>query len=139
MAAQQGRDVVLKRSDMGGTPVFTAVAGAVSTGWSMSNGEVDITTNDEDGVKTLLAGKYSMGGSCSLSGVCKDDAIWALMRTAFLTGAINNYKLVTPGATGGGTYSFAASIPTFEETGEMDGALSFTMTLNASGPITYAL
>jgi len=137
MAALQGRDMILKRSDMGGTPVFTAVAGATSTGWSMSNGEVDITTNDEDGVKTLLAGKYSMGGSISLSGIAKDDAIWALMRTAFTSGAINDYKLVIPGAIGGGTYSFAASIPTLEQTGEMDGAVTFTLTLNSSGAISF--
>jgi len=137
MAGQQGRDVILKRGDAASPEVFTAIAGATSTGFSQSNGEVDITTNDEDGVKTLLAGKYGMAGSTSLTGIAKDEATLAAMRTGFAAGTILNYKLVVPGATGGGTYSFAATISSLEETGEMDGALTYSLTLNTSGAITF--
>lgn len=138
MVAQQGRDVILKRGDAASPEVFTAIAGATSTGFSQSNGEVDITTNDEDGVKTLLAGKYGMGGSVSLTGIAKDEATVAAIYTTFAAGTILNYQLVIPGATGGGTYSFAGMVASFEETGEMDGALGYTITLNTSGTIAKA-
>ncbi len=138
MAGQQGRDVILKRGDAASPEVFTAIAGATSSGMSVSNGELDVTTNDEDGVKTLLAGKYGLAGSSSLSGIAKDELTFAAMRTSVLAGTILNYQLVIPGAVGGGTWSFAAAIATLEETGEMDGALTYTITLNTSGTLTFA-
>lgn len=138
MVAQQGRDVILKRGDAASPEVFTTIAGATSTGFAQSNGEVDITTNDEDGIKTLLAGKYGLAGSASLTGMAKDEATLAAIRTSFTAGTILNYQLVVPGATGGGTYSFAAAIASYEETGEVDGALTFTLTFNSSGAITFA-
>jgi TP901-1 family phage major tail protein len=137
MAGQQGRDVILKRGNGASPEVFTAIAGATSTGLSLSNGEVDITTNDEDGVKTLLAGKYGMAGSTSLTGIAKDEATFAGVRTDFLAGTIGNYQLVIPGATGGGTWSFAAAISSLEETGEMDGALTYSISLNSSGALSF--
>lgn len=136
MVAQQGRDVILKRGDAASPEVFTTIAGATSTGFSQSNGEVDITTNDEDGIKTLLAGKYGLAGSASLTGIAKDEATFAAVYDSFAAGTILNYELVVPGATGGGTYSFAGMISSLEETGEMDGALTYTITLNTSGAIT---
>jgi len=136
MVAQQGRDCILKRGDAASPEVFTAIAGATSTGISFSNGEVDITTNDEDGIKTLLAGKYGLAGSVSLSGIFKDEATILAERTAMLAGTINNYQLVIPGSTAGETYEFAGMISSFEYTGEMDNALSYTITINTSGTIT---
>jgi len=138
MAGQQGRDVILKRGDGASPEVFTTIAGATSTGISFSNGEVDITSNDEDGIKTLLAGKYGLAGSVSLSGIFKDEATISTERTAMLAGTINNYQLVIPGSTAGETYTFGAMISSFEYTGEMDGALTYGMTLNTSGTITAA-
>ena len=138
MAAQQGRGVILKYGNAASPEVFTAIAGATSTGFSQTNGELDVTTNDEAGIKTLLAGKYGLGGSVSLSGIAKDEATLAAIRTNFTAGTIGNYQVVIPGATGGGTYSFSAMIASLEETGDTDTALGFSLTFTTSGAVTFA-
>ena len=136
MAALQGRTFILKRGDAASPEVFTAVLGATSTGMAESNSELDITTNDESGVKTLLAGVYGKAGAITLSGISKDDAALASVWTDFNAGTIGNYQIIEPGATSGGTKSFAGFITSFEETGETDGALTYSISLSTSGVIT---
>lgn len=138
MASQQGRDILLKLGDGASPEVFTTVAGLTSKTMSLSNGTVDVTTDDEDGVRTLLAGKYALAASVSASGISKDSATLGTLRTNFLAGTQSNYQVVIPGATAGGTWSFAANITSFEETGETDGAYSFTIALESSGAVALA-
>lgn len=138
MAGQQGRDLLLKLGDAASPEVFTTIAGVTTKGFSFANGTVDITTDDEDGVRTLLAGKYGMAGTATVSGIAKDDATWGTIRTNFLAGTFHNYQFVIPGSTSNGTYSFTAACTSFEETGETDGAMAFSATFESTGAITFA-
>ena len=138
MAAQQGSDLILKLGDAASPEVFTAVAGVTTKGISFANGTLDVTTDDESGIRTLLAGKYAMAGTVTASGVCKDEAVFGALRTNFLAGTAHNYTMTVPGATSNGVYSFNAVTTTLEETGETDGAVSFSITLESTAAITFA-
>lgn len=138
MAGSQGRDLLLKLGDAASPEVFTTVAGVTTKGIAFANGTLDITNDDDDGIRTLLAGKYALAGTITASGVAQDVAGFATLRTNFLAGTFHNYQMVTPGATGGGTYSFSGATTSFEETGETDGALTFSITIETSGTVSFA-
>lgn len=137
MAAQKGRALLLKRGDGASPEVFTTIAGLTTKGIAGANGTLDVTTDDDDGEKRLLAGKYGLGYTISASGIAKDDATFDAIRTAFIAGTVSNYQVVVPGSTANGTWLGSFAITAFEETGETDGALSFNITLESAGDVTF--
>jgi TP901-1 family phage major tail protein len=138
MAAQQGRDILFKRGDGASPEVFTTVAGLTTKTLSFANGTLDITNDDDDGIRKLLAGKYASAFTLSASGVAKDDATFGSLRTDAAAGTHGNYQLVIPGATSNGTYEGAFAITSLEETGETDGAYTFTITIESADTIAFA-
>lgn len=137
MAGIAGRGMLFKVGD-GGDPseTFTTFGGIQSVSASHSNGTVDITNNDDSGVRELLEGKFGMASSFSMSGVTKDEAAYDSLFTDFQAGTKRNFQIVIPGANAGGTLDFAGIITGFEESGGTDDPLGFSLTIESSGAVT---
>lgn len=126
MAASIGRNLKVKRGS-------TVIAGVRTKSGSFAGEPVDVTTDDENGFRTTLeeAGTYSF--DLSVEGITKDNDI----RSAAL-GATNlmltDVNLEWPN---GDTLTGNFFLASLEESGEYNGALTFTASLQSSGEWTY--
>lgn len=136
--AEQGRDLLLKLTNDDSPETFTTVGGLTSVSVAGANGTVDITSFDDDGVRKLLSGKYGLAYTVSASGVAPDTAAFAAIRTAFNAGTPKNFQIDNPAATGGATYEASWIITAFEETGETDGYLTYSITLESADTVTIS-
>ena len=133
MTAQQGRALLLRIADgLGG---FTAVAGIRTTGISFNARTVDVTDSGSTGRwRELLAGAGVRTASFSGAGVFRDAASDALMRQVFFGGQIETFEAVLPDF---GTVTGAFQITALAWRGEHDGEVTFDITLESAGPITF--
>ncbi len=92
MTAQRGRDLLLKIGDGGSPEVFTSVAGLRATTLAFNSALVDITNADSAGHWRELMADGVKSASLSGSGVFKDAASDALLRTAFFNGAAPSWQ-----------------------------------------------
>lgn len=136
MSAQQGRKMILKVGDGGDpTETFSTIAGLQNVSISESNGTNDVTTNDDDGVKRLLDGKYGYSVSISASGMTQGDSASETLKTAFRSGVATNFQLLEPGDSGE-TITGPFIVTSLERAGEMAGAVTFSIALESAGAIT---
>lgn len=138
MAAQKGRDLLLKVEDSPGGGAFTTIAGLRTNTLTINNEAVDITTKDSSGKRELLEGAGVNSLSVSGEGVADDDAALELVRVAANANTHLNFQLVDPATTNGGTYEGEFMIESFEQTGEYNGAVTFTITLQSAAAITFS-
>jgi TP901-1 family phage major tail protein len=95
MAAQKGKDLLLKLAD--GAGGFATVAGLRTRQIALNAEIVDITNADSAGRwRELLAGAGMRRASITGAGVFKEGASDALVRTAFFDGAIATYQVIVP-------------------------------------------
>lgn len=135
MAAQNGRGFLVQM-DISGTD--TTIGGATSGTISINNEPIDVTNKDSSGKRTLLAdGK--LGADISLSGINLDDATIGQVRTNMLAQTESDFNIVIPGEVDGsaGSYSFAGVLTSLEEAGEEGGALTYSVTIQSTGEITF--
>jgi len=139
MAAQKGRELLLKIRTATGPDVFTTVAGLRTTSLQMNEETVDVTNKDSNGFRTLLDGKIVQSMSLSAEGVYQDDSTFAKLRTVFLAGTNEEYQLVLPGASAGaaGTFEGAFRITSLETTGDYNNEVGFSVSLESSGEIAF--
>ena len=134
MAGQKGKDLLLLVGDGGGTEVFTAVAGMRSNGIKINNESVDVTNKSSAGVRELMAGGIQ-SFAASGSGVFLNDAGFTAVHTAVLAnGDPTNFQVVVPGL---GTYEGPFMISDFEITGEHNGEVTFSMSLDSANAISF--
>lgn len=134
----QGRDFVLKIGDGASPETFTTLTGLTNVTIDGTNGTLTVTTFDDDGVKKLQAGRYGQGVTISATVIAPDVANYAGLRTKFFAGTVNNYQVDNPATTGGATYEGPFIITSFSETGETDGAITGSITLESSGLVTVS-
>lgn len=127
MAAQKGLSFLLKQ---GGT----TLAGLRSTSFSVNNEIVDVTTKDSAGVRTLLAQAGVTSLSISASGLFTDAVIEETVRGYAFAGSANTFTLHFEN---GDNISAIFIIASYERSGEYNGAEEYSLTLEASGTITY--
>lgn len=130
--AQKGRLLVIKRGS-------TAIAGLRDASLTINDTEVDISSNDSDGIRQLLEGKFEFSVSVSGSGVFKDAAVIASLRTDALAGAHTTYNIEVPGTTAkaGGTFSGPFRITSFEESGAHNGEVQYSLSLESAANVTF--
>jgi TP901-1 family phage major tail protein len=132
MAAQKGKDLLLKMHD--GTSYVT-VAGLRTRKLAFNAELVDIThAESADRWRELLAGAGVKRASLSGRGLFKDAATDALMRQAFFDGAISNCRVVVPDF---GTIDGAFQITSLEFAGEHNGEVTFDVSLESAGALTF--
>jgi TP901-1 family phage major tail protein len=135
MTAQRGRDLLIKIGDGGDPENFTTVAGLKARTLAFNAATVDITTADSaDMWRELLAGGVK-SATISGSGVFKDAASDAALRTAFFNASINNYQIVIPSF---GTVTGPFKITALQYDGPYDGELKMSLSLASAGALAFA-
>ena len=133
MGAQKGKDLLVKMFD--GTS-YATVAGLRSRKIAFNAELVDVTHAESvDRWRELLAGAGVKRASISGRGLFKDAASDALVRQAFFDGAIKNCQVIVPDF---GTIQGAFQISGLEFSGEHNGEVTFDISLESAGALTFA-
>jgi len=134
MAAQKGRELLLKIGNNDGPPeTFTTLGGLRSTTFTINNEVVDITNKDSSGIRELLDGGGTTSFSISGTGVFKDDTSYANAETYCRTNAIHTMQLVDPDFI---RYEGEFLIASLERGGEHNGETNYSITLENSGTVS---
>lgn len=134
MAAQKGREFLLKIGDGGGPETFTTLGGFQSNSFVINNELVDITNKDSLGKRELLPGAGIQSMTASGSGVFKDDAAFNTAHTQAQNQTLVNWQIVVPDF---GTYEGSFYVESLEYGGEHNGEQTYNITLQSSGAVTF--
>ena len=134
MVAQKGKDLLLK-IDNGGA--YETVAGLRSKKLAFNAETVEITDAESAGRwRELLGGAGVQRASLSGSGLFKDQASDALIRTAFFNGAILSWQIVIPDF---GVVSGAFQVTALDYGGQHNGEVTFDIALESAGVISFGV
>ncbi len=132
MVAQKGRDLLLKIDSGSG---YSTVAGLRSKRLSFNAALVDVTDAESAGRwRELLGGAGVQRAALSGSGIFKDQASDALVRSLFFAGTIAAWQIVIPDF---GTVAGAFQIAALEYSGAHDGEVLFEIGLESAGALTF--
>jgi TP901-1 family phage major tail protein len=133
MAAQKGKDLLVKIDDGAG---FVTVAGLRSRRIAFNAETVDITHAESAGRwRELLEGAGVKRAAIAGRGLFKDAATDELMRASFFGGTVKDYQIVIPDF---GTVEGAFQITSLEFAGEHNGEVSYELSLESAGELTFA-
>ncbi len=133
MAAQKGKDLLIRMHD--GT-AYVTVAGLRSRRIAFNAEIVDITHAESAGRwRELLDGAGIKRAGLSGRGLFRDAATDALIRQTFFDGAVKDCQVVIPDF---GTVTGAFQITALEFAGEHNGELTYDMSLESAGELTFA-
>ncbi len=133
MAAQRGKDMLLKMRD--DTSAFVSVAGLRSRRIAFDAEAVDITHAESIGRwRELLSGAGIKKATVTGAGVFKDTATDLLTRQTFFDGTIRDWRIIIPDF---GTLEGAFQISGLEYRAEHQGEVTFEMTLESAGALTF--
>ena len=136
MAAQAGKDILLKIGDGGSPQAFVTVAGLRARTISLNAQAVDATDGDSAGRwRELLAGAGVKSAAVSGQGIFRDAASDALIREAFFEQAAKRWRLIVPDF---GVLEGAFIVAALEYAGEHEGEASFALSLASAGEVTFA-
>lgn len=132
MAAQKGKEILIK-AVIGGVP--TTIGGMRSKSISLNKETVDVTDSDSVGQwRELLAGAGVKSCAVSGSGVFKDSAAEAYVKTCFFDDTMPQLQLFVPDF---GTFAGPFDVPTLEYSGEYNGEAQFSMSFESAAQITF--
>ena len=133
MAAQKGKDLLLKLDD--GTGTFITVAGLRTRRLSLNADTVDATSADSLGRwRELLAGAGVLRASIAGAGIFKDASSDILIRQNFFSGIIGNWQIVVPTF---GTIAGLFQITALDYRGDHAGEVTFDIALESAGALTF--
>lgn len=133
MSAMRGRGVVVRRSGVN-------LAGVRTKSISIGGSPIDITTDDDDGVRKLMDQPGQVDVSISVSGVMlaegalRSEALSASDRIAPTQFIFLGFE-GSPANTHGFIGDFFLS--SYKETGEYQGAVTFEAEFQSAGVVTY--
>lgn len=134
MSAQSGKDMLLKL-DQTGTGSFLTVAGLRTRSLSLNAASVDTTDSESAGRwRELLSGGGIKRASVSGSGIFKDQASDAEIRSLFFDGIVRNWQLILPDF---GTLTGAFQIVALEFSGDHAGEVTFEIALESAGALSF--
>lgn len=133
MPASSSRDFILRYSADNVT--YNAIAAVRAKSASIDNTPVDITTDDEDGLQTLLDDIGTSIVSVECSGISTDNVVSTLAAAASAGSALHYFQVQVQGRTYTGQWFI--SNYTWNGSGS-DQATEFSFTLTSSGTITSA-
>ena len=132
MVAQKGRDLLLKIENGAG---FATVAGLRSKRLSFNAQIVDVTDSESAGRwRELLGGAGVQRAAVSGSGIFKDQASDALVRSVFFAGTISDWQIVIPDF---GTVSGPFQVAALDYSGAHDGEVLFEIALESAGQLAF--
>jgi len=131
MAAQRGKDILLKVAGEGGA--FVTVAGLRARTISLNARTVDATDGDSAGRwRELLAGAGVRSAAVSGQGIFRDAASDALIREAFFEQTAKRWRLIVPDF---GQLEGPFLVTALEYAGEHEGEATFAMSLASAGEV----
>ena len=134
MGAQKGRDLLLK-VDQTGTGTYQTVAGLRSHSISFNAASVDVSNQESAGQwRELLAGAGLKSAAIRGSGIFKDAAADATIRSYFFNGTIRKWQVVVPDF---GVIEGLFQIASLEFSGRHDGEVTFDTALESAGELTF--
>lgn len=132
MVAQKGRDLLLKIGDGGS---YVTVAGLRTKRLSFNAEAVDITDADSAGRwRELLGGAGIQRASLSGSGLFKDQASDALVRSAFFAGSILSWQILIPDF---GAVTGPFQMTSLDYSGDYNGEVRFELALESAGSLSF--
>jgi TP901-1 family phage major tail protein len=135
MAAQKGKDLLLKVDTTGGG-AFTTVGGLRTRTLALNAEAVDVTHSESAGRwRELLSGAGAKSARVAGTGVFKDTASDATVREYAFNGTIRNWQVVVPDF---GTIEGPFQISSLEFSGRHDGEVAFEVALESAGELTFA-
>jgi TP901-1 family phage major tail protein len=133
MAAQAGKDILLKISD--GASGFVSVAGLRARTISLNAKTIDATDSDSAGRwRELLAGAGVRSVAVSGSGVFRDASSDAQVRTSFFEQSARTWRLIVPDF---GQLEGPFLVAALEYAGDHDGEAAFALSLASAGAVTF--
>jgi TP901-1 family phage major tail protein len=136
MAAQKGRDLLLKVDATGGGSYQTVLGLRAST-LSFNAETVDATSQESVGTwRELLAGAGLKSAALRGQGIFKDAASDATVRGYFFNGNIVNWQAIIPDF---GIVQGLFQITALEFSGRHDGEVTFELSLDSAGPLTFTV
>jgi TP901-1 family phage major tail protein len=134
MAAQKGRDLLLK-VDATGVGSYQTVAGLRASTIAFNAQSVDSTSQESVGAwRELLAGAGLKSAGLRGQGIFKDSASDATVRGYFFNATLVNWQAIIPDF---GTIEGLFQITALEFSGRHDGEVTFEMSLESAGPLTF--
>lgn len=125
MAGANGRALQIKWDSV-------TLVGVRTKGWTATADLVDVTTDDDNGWRTLLATPGLKSVEVTVGGISSDQ----VLINEFFNGTGETLTGELPTTTG--TISGTFYLSSFEQTGEHDGSVEFSATFMSSGAVTYA-
>jgi TP901-1 family phage major tail protein len=133
MAAQKGKDLLLKISD--GASAFVTIGGLRTRRIALNADAVDVTDAESAGRwRELLAGAGLRRASVSGTGIFKDQASDILLRQVFFDGLLRNWQVVIPGL---GVLEGLFQISNLDYRGEHAAEATFDISLDSAGALTF--
>ena len=138
MAKQLGRALLVKIGDGEVSEAFANLCGLNSKSITINNSSIDVTTPDcttpEGALWTeTLAGLKNV--SVSGDGFFEDSTTEARMNTvAMQADNVANFQIVVPDF---GSYAGAFRIVTLEFGGETEGGVTYSLSLESTGAVTF--
>ena len=133
MAAQKGKDLLLKISD--GASAFVTVAGLRTRRIALNADTVDVTDTESAGRwRELLGGAGVRRASVSGTGIFKDQTSDLLLRQVFFDGLLRDWQIVIPGF---GVLQGPFQISNLDYRGEHASEITFDIALDSAGALTF--
>lgn len=134
MAAQKGKDLLLK-VDIDEIGTFTTVAGLRAKTFSINTETVDATHSESAGRwRELLEGAGVKRARLTGSGIFKDQASDAAIRSIAFEGIVRAYEIVIPDF---GTVTGPFQITSLEYSGRHDAEVAFDIALESAGAMNF--
>jgi TP901-1 family phage major tail protein len=134
MAAQSGRDMLLKL-DQTGSGSFLTVAGLRTRSLGFNAAAIDVTDAESAGRwRELLAGGGIRRAAVAGSGIFKDQASDATIRSLFFAGTIRDWQLILPDF---GTVEGPFQIVALEFSADHAGEVTFEIALESAGELAF--
>jgi TP901-1 family phage major tail protein len=138
MPKYQGRELLVKIRTATGPDVFSTLCGLTTKAITINNNEIDVTTADCTTPGGVLWTEV-LGGAKRLSlsgnGFFEDSAAEAKLNTvALATDPSESYQIIVPGF---GTFQGSFFLSSTEYGGEMEGGVTYSLSLASSGAITF--
>jgi TP901-1 family phage major tail protein len=133
MAAQSGKDLLLKMQDA--TGAFITVAGLRSRTLAFNAQSIDSTHLQSAGRwRELLAGAGVRAAHVTGTGIFKDAASDALIRSTFFDGALRVWQIAIPDF---GIVEGLFQITALNFNAPHDAQIAFDVALASAGPVTF--
>jgi TP901-1 family phage major tail protein len=133
MTAQKGKDLLVKIADGAG---YSTVVGLRARRLAFNAETVDVThAESANRWRELLDGAGVKRAAVSGRGLFRDATSDALMRQTFFEGGIAGYQIVIPSF---GVVQGPFQITSLEFAGEHNGEMTYEMSLESAGEISFA-